>query len=323
MKPLKPVPIEEIRSARHRISDSTIRTPLLRFNYDGLRAQNTEIYLKLENLQPSGAFKLRGAVNAIKLADPVKLDKGVWTASSGNMALAVATAASNFGLDCTAVVADITPKAKLEAIEKLGSKIIKVPWLKILEIARVHSLSGMQGLFIHPFSNPDVMAGNATVGLEIVEDLPDVNVVLVPYGGGGFAASVASAVKYIKPNTRVYAAEVEFGAAFSASLAAGKPVEIEHPPSFVSGIGSPHVFEDVWPLVKNILDGSIVSSMEETAKAGKLIAERARVVAEGAGAASVAGALFDETLQGKVVAVVSGGNIDSDKFANILSDKAP
>ena len=323
MKPLKQVPIEEIRSARDRISDSTIRTPLIRFNFEGLRSQHTEIYLKLENLQPSGAFKLRGAVNAIKLADPVQLDKGVWTASSGNMALAVATAARDFGIDCTAVVADITPKAKLDAIEKLDAKIIKVPWLEILEIARVHRFSGMRGLFLHPFSNPDVMAGNATVGLEIVEDLPDVKAVLVPYGGGGFAASVASAVKHIKPDTRVYAAEVEFGASFSASLAAGKPVEIEHPPSFVSGIGSPHVFEDVWPLVKNILDGSIVSSMEQTAKAVKLIAERVRVVAEGAGAASVAAALFSETVQGKVVAVVSGGNIDADKLANILSGKSP
>ena len=292
-------------------------------NFEGLRSQHTEIYLKLENLQPSGAFKLRGAVNAIKLADPVQLDKGVWTASSGNMALAVATAARDFGIDCTAVVADITPKAKLDAIEKLDAKIIKVPWLEILEIARVHRFSGMRGLFLHPFSNPDVMAGNATVGLEIVEDLPDVKAVLVPYGGGGFAASVASAVKHIKPDTRVYAAEVEFGASFSASLTAGKPVEIEHPPSFVSGIGSPHVFEDVWPLVKNILDGSIVSSMEQTAKAVKLIAERVRVVAEGAGAASVAAALFGETVQGKVVAVVSGGNIDADKLANILSGKSP
>ena len=188
-------------------------------------------------------------------------------------------------------MADVSPDAKLDAIRDLGADIVKVPWLEVLEICRVHRRDGMEGLFLHPFSDPKVMAGNATVGLEIVEDLPDVDAVLVPYGGGGFAVSVASAVKALRPEARVYAAEVEAGPAFAASLAAGEPTEVDHPTSFVSGIGSPIVFEDVWPLAREILDGSVVSTLEETASAVRLVAQRARVVAEGAGASSVSGAL--------------------------------
>ena len=323
MKPLKPVPINDVREAQSRISGVVLRTPLIRMNLDESESNGNEIYLKLENLQPSGAFKLRGAVNAIKLASKTDLAKGIWTASSGNMALSVAWAARYFGLKCQCVVADISPDAKLNAIEKLGGGIIKVPWLEILEICKVHHRDGMEGLFIHPFSDPRVMAGNATVGLEIVEDLPDVNAVLVPLGGGGFAASVASAVKALKPDTKVYAAEVESGAAFAASLAAGKPTEVDHPPSFVSGIGSPFVFEDVWPLIRSLLDGSTVSTLDDTARAVRLVAERARVVAEGAGAAALAGALSGQAGGGKIVCVISGGNIDSEKLALILRGEVP
>ena len=236
---LQRVPIDDVRAAQERIADVTLRAPLVRLNLDDSESGGNEVYLKLENLQPSGAFKLRGAVNAIRLADEAQLERGVWTASSGNMALAVAWAARYFGLKCVCVVADVSPDAKLDAIRDLGADVVKVPWLEVLEICRVHRRDGMEGLFLHPFSDPKVMAGNATVGLEIVEDLPDVDAVLVPYGGGGFAVSVASAVKALRPRARVYAAEVEAGPAFSASLAAGKPTEIEHPTSFVSGIGSP------------------------------------------------------------------------------------
>ncbi len=323
MTPLSPVPIADARDARGRIADVVLRTPLARLNLDGAESRGAEIYLKLENLQPSGAFKLRGAVNAIRLADEGQLERGVWTASSGNMALAVAWAARRFGLPCVCVVADVSPDAKLDAIRALGASIVKVPWLEVLEICRVHHRDGMDGLFLHPFSDPNVMAGNATVGLEIVEDLPDVDAVVVPYGGGGFAVSVASAVKTLRPSARVYAAEVEAGPAFAASLAAGKPTEVEHPPSFVSGIGAPFVFEDVWPLARELLDGSVVSSLEDTAGAVRLIAERARVVAEGAGASSVAGALSGGAGAGKIVCIVSGGNIDPDKLALILRGGAP
>jgi len=314
------VAIDDVRAAAGRISDVAVRTPLVRLNVDDGPA---EIYLKLENLQPSGAFKLRGAVNAVRLADPATLEQGIWTASSGNMALSVAWVARRFGLACTAVVSDNSPEAKLSVIESLGATIIKVPWEEILQICRVDGRDGMQGLFLHPFSDADVMTGNATVGLEIVEDLPDVDTVLVPYGGGGFAASVASSVKALRPQARVLAAEVEFGAALAGAIAAGGPVEVEQPPSFVSGIGSPMVFEHMWPLVSELLDGSVVSSIEETASAVKLVAERAHTIAEGAGASSVAGALSGKAGGGKIACVVSGGNIDLSKLAKILQGQVP
>ncbi len=320
---LERVPIEDVRAAQVRIADVTLRAPLVRLNLDDSESGGNEVYLKLENLQPSGAFKLRGAVNAIRLADEAQLERGVWTASSGNMALAVAWAARYFGLKCVCVVADVSPDAKLDAIRDMGADIVKVPWLEVLEICRVHRRDGMDGLFLHPFSDPKVMAGNATVGLEIVEDLPDVDAVLVPYGGGGFAISVASAVKALRPEARVYAAEVEAGPAFAASLAEGKPTEIDHPTSFVSGIGSPIVFEDVWPLAREILDGSVVSTLSETASAVRLVAQRARVVAEGAGASSVAGALSGRAGSGKIACVLSGGNIDAEKLAEILRGGVP
>ena len=314
------VAIDDVRAAAGRISDVAVRTPLVRLNVDDGPA---EIYLKLENLQPSGAFKLRGAVNAVRLADPAALKQGIWTASSGNMALSVAWVARRFGLACTAVVSDNSPEAKLSVIESLGATIIKVPWEEILQICRVDGRDGMQGLFLHPFSDADVMTGNATVGLEIVEDLPDVDTVLVPYGGGGFAASVASSVKALRPQARVLAAEVESGAALAGAIAAGGPVEVEQPPSFVSGIGSPMVFEHMWPLVSELLDGSVVSSIEETASAVKLVAERAHTIAEGAGASSVAGALSGKVGGSKIACVVSGGNIDLSKLAKILQGQVP
>ena len=320
MSAVTAVPIDDVRAAAERISDVAVRTPLVRLNVDDGPA---EIYLKLENLQPSGAFKLRGAANAVRLADPAALEQGVWTASSGNMALSVAWVARRFGLACTAVVSDNSPEAKLSVIESLGASIIKVPWEEILQICRDNGRDGMQGLFLHPFSDPAVMAGNATVGLEIVEDMPDVDTVLVPYGGGGFAASVASAVKALRHQARVLADEVESGAALAGAIAAGGPVEVEQPPSFVSGIGSPMVFEHMWPLVSELLDGSVVSTIEETASAVKLVAERAHTIAEGAGASSVAGALSGKAGGGKIACVVSGGNIDMAKLAKILQGQVP
>ena len=313
------VAIDDVRAAAGRISDVAVRTPLVRLNVDDGPA---EIYLKLENLQPSGAFKLRGAVNAVRLAAPAALEQGIWTASSGNMALSVAWVARRFGLACTAVVSDNSPEAKLSVIESLGATIIKVPWEEILQICRVDGHDGMQGLFLHPFSDADVMTGNATVGLEIVEDLPDVDTVLVPYGGGGFAASVASSVKALRPQARVLAAEVESGAAL-----AGAAVDAVSAPSLICrsrcGIGSPMVFEHMWPLVSELLDGSVVSSIEETASAVKLVAERAHTIAEGAGASSVAGALSGKAGGGKIACVVSGGNIDLSKLAKILQGQVP
>jgi threonine dehydratase len=314
--PLGPISLKEIRAARERIKSSAIRTPLIRLNVDDAPA---EIHLKLENLQPIGSFKLRGAGNAIALATKEQLAKGVWTASAGNMAQGVAWNARRLGLSCTVVVPDHAPEAKLSAITRLGGRFIKVPWDEWWQILVTHEFKGMEGLFVHPVSNAAVVAGNGTIGLEILEDLPDVDAIVVPYGGGALSSGIASAVKALKPGTKVFAAEVETSAAFAAALRAGAPQTIEYIPSFVDGIGSGSVLADMWPLVSAMLDGSLVSTLAEVCAALKLMVERNRVVAEGGGAASVAAALSGRAGAGKVVAVVSGGNIDSAKVARILN----
>ncbi|HEY7348755.1 MAG TPA: threonine/serine dehydratase [Ktedonobacterales bacterium] len=312
------LPLEEIRAARGRIASAVIRTPLVRLN-----VEDAEIYLKLENLQPIGSFKLRGASNALLLASREELAGGVWTASAGNMAQGVAWQARRMGLACSIVVPDHAPEAKLEAIRRLGGRIIKVPFAEWFEVLRTRRFAGMNGLFVHPVSDAGVMAGNGTIGLEILEDMPDVDAVLVPFGGGGLSSGIASALRALRPQTRVYACEAEPSAALAAALAAGGPKKIEYQASFVDGIGSPFVLEEMWPLVSRLLDGSLVATLEEIAGAVKLLAERNHVIAEGAGAVSVAAALAGKAGEGKVVCVVSGGNIDTAKLVKILQGAMP
>lgn len=310
------IPLDEIQAAVDRIADSALRTPLLRLPVDDAAA---EIYLKLENLQPIGSFKLRGAGNAMARAGREALAKGVYTASAGNMAQGVAWNARRLGLPCSVVVPDHAPTTKLAAIERLGGRVIKVPFERWWEVIVTGEFEGLDGLFIHPVTNPDVMAGNGTIGLEILEDLPDVDAVAVPYGGGGLSCGIASALRALKPDTRVYAVEVETAAPLAASLQAGAPVEVAYKPSFVDGIGGKSVLPAMWRLARELLDGSLVVSLDEARAAIRLLAERGRVIAEGAGAASVAAALAGRAGGGKVVCVVSGGNIDRDVLAGILA----
>ncbi|MHB8750044.1 MAG: threonine ammonia-lyase [Aggregatilineales bacterium] len=311
----KAIPLAEIRAARERIADSVIRTPLIRLNVSDTPA---EIYLKLENLQPLGSFKLRGAGNAIALASKAQLSRGVYTASAGNMAQGVAWHARRLGIPCTVVVPDNAPETKLAAITRLGAKIIKVSHAEWWQVIVTHHFEGLEGLFIHPVSDPAVMAGNGTIGLEILEDLPDVDAIVIPYGGGGLSSGIASAVRALKPGTRLYASEVETSVALAAALAAGEIRTIEYIPSFVDGIGSSGVLPDMWPLVRSLLDGSLVATLKEVSAAVRLLAERNRVIAEGAGASSVATALAGKAGAGKVVCVVSGGNIDFAKLVKIF-----
>ena len=305
--------LDDIRRARERIADSVIRTPLVRLNVD-----DTQIFLKLENLQPIGSFKLRGAGNAIAIATPKELSKGVYTASAGNMAQGVAWHARRLGISCTVVVPAHAPETKLAAITRLGGKIIKVPFAEWWQVIVDHRYEGLDGLFVHPVSDPAVMAGNGTIGLEIMEDLPDVDTILVPYGGGGLSCGIATAVRALRPDVKIYACEVETSAAFSAALAADMPTKIDYTASFVDGIGSSGVLEEMWPLARRLLDGSIVMSLKEVAEAVRILAERNRVIAEGAGATPVAAALSDQMRGRKVVCVVSGGNIDLEKLAKIF-----
>jgi threonine dehydratase len=313
--------IEEIHAARDRIRGWALRTPLVRLNADESKA---EVFVKLENLQPIGSFKIRGAGNAMALADPARLANGVYTASAGNMAQGVAWHARRLGIPCTSVVPETAPEAKLAAISRLGADFVKVPfddWWQVMIDYGYPPLDDR--LFIHPFASPAVMAGNGTIGLEILEDLPDVDAVVVPYGGGGLSTGIAAAVKAVRPQAKVYAVEVETAAPLAASLAAGAPTPVEYVRTFVDGIGGKVVFDPLFPLVSRTLDGSLTTSVAEVAAAVRLLAVRNHVVAEGAGAASVAAALSGDAGTGKVAAVVSGGNIDASKLATILAGGVP
>lgn len=318
--PTNRIPLSEIEAARERLRGVITRTPLVPLNVDGAPAA---IHLKLENLQPIGSFKLRGAFNAMAVATPEQLAHGVYTASAGNMAQGVAWSARMLGVPCTVVVPDHAPATKLAAIERMGGTIVKVPFDVWWNVIITHSYDGIDGLFIHPVSNRAVMAGNGTIGLEILDDLADVDTVVIPYGGGGLSCGIASALRARKPSVKIYAAEVETAAPLAPSLAAGHPVPTDYTPTFVDGIGGKSVLAEMWPMAQALLDGSIVVSVAEIAAAVKTLAERNRVIAEGAGAAAVAAALTGRAGSGKVVCIVSGGNIDAGKLTTILAGGVP
>ena len=310
------VSLQDIKDAQQRIKGKVNRTPLIRFYGDDLPG---EIYLKLENLQPIGSFKLRGACNAMSVADRSLLNDGVYTASAGNMAQGVAWNARMMNIPCTVIVPDHAPQTKLDAITRLGAKFIKIPFNDWWQVLVTKKFEGMKGLFVHPVSDPRVIAGNGTIGLEILEDLPDVDTVIVPYGGGGLISGIATAIKSIKPCVKVFASEVETAAPLAPSLAAGEPVKVTYTPSFVDGMGSAGLLTEMWPLVSKLIDDSIVLSLKQIADAIKLLMERTRVIAEGAGGSSFAAALTGKAGTAKIVCMISGGNIDAEKLIKILS----
>ncbi|MCH8956407.1 threonine/serine dehydratase [candidate division KSB1 bacterium] len=316
MKAVQAPTLEDIRAARERIAGSAIRTPLIRLNVDGAPG---EIYLKLENLQPIGSFKIRGAGNAMRLVGKEKLSNGVYTASAGNMAQGLAWNAREMGVPCEVIVPDRAPETKLAAIKRLGGKVVKVPFDEWWQVIIEHTYPGLDSFFIHPVSDSAVIAGNGTIGLEILEDLPDVETVVIPFGGGGLSSGIAAAIRSLKSNTRIYACEVETAAPLKTSLNAGSPQTVDYTPSFVDGIGGRSVLKEMWPLVSSLIDDSLVVSLQQVSRALKLLIERNRVLAEGAGAAAVAAALSGMAGSGKIVCIVSGGNIDFDKLAEIIS----
>jgi threonine dehydratase len=307
--------LTEIQAARQAIAGAAIRTPLLRLNVDGAPA---EIYLKLENLQPIGSFKIRGASNAIAQLSPEQLRHGIFTASAGNMAQGAAWVARRLGVPCTVIAPESAPATKVQAIERLGGRVIKVSFERWWQTFQERAYPGQEGAFIHAFDDPHVMAGNGTIGLEILEDLPDVDAVVMGWGGGGLTCGIAAALRAVKPACRVYAAEVATAAPLAPSLAAGTPQVVEATPSFVDGIGSRTVFPQMLERAQKLIDGALIASLEEVAGALRLLAERNRVIAEGAGACPVACALAGKAGGGKVVCVVSGGNIDLEKFCAIV-----
>jgi threonine dehydratase len=308
--------LSSVQNAREVIKSAAIRTPLVRLNIDtGL----TEIYLKLENLQPIGSFKIRGAANAIFHLSPQELELGVVTASAGNMAQGVAWNARKLGIPCTVIAPETAPDAKISAIERLGGHVIKVSfeeWWRAFEERRY---AGVNGTFIHAFDDENVMAGNGTIALEILEDLAEPDAVVIPWGGGGLTCGIASVMRELRPQCKVFTAEVNTAAPLAASISAGEPTEVDYQPSFVDGIGAKRVFPQMFERARGLIDGALVADLQEIAGAIRLLMERNRVVAEGAGACSVACALSGKAGTGKVVCVVSGGNIDTSKLARILS----
>ena len=311
-----PLTLDEIERARERIAGGAIRTPLVRLDTD---VPGTEIYLKLEVLQPIGSFKIRGAGSLIGSLPEDELADGVWTTSAGNMAQAVAWYARRAGVPATVVMPDTAPDAKRSAAERLGARVVPVTFDEWIGVFRSRSFPGMRGVFVHPFSDRRVMAGNGTIGLEVLEDLPDVDAVVVPYGGGGLSCGIASAIRAKAAASKVFAAEVSTAAPLAPSLRAGEPVQVTYTPSFVDGIGAPVVFPEMFELARTLIDGSLVVDLPQVEDALRLLATRANVVAEGAGAVAVAAALAGMAGTGKVVAIVSGGGIDASELAHILS----
>jgi threonine dehydratase len=313
------IPLDEIRRAQERIADAVARTPLLRLDAEA----PCEVWVKLECLQPIGSFKLRGALSAVRAASRAELVGGVVTASAGNMAQGVAWAAREAGVRARIVAPENAPRTKLDAVERLGGEVIAVPhevwWQTMVD----RGYPGVDGLFVHPVEDDAVMAGNGTIGLELCEELEAFDAVVVPWGGGGLTTGIASAVKALRPGTRVVAAEPDTAAPLAASLAAGGPVEIDYRPSFVDGAGGRALLPTMWDRSHGLVDAAVAVPLDEIAAATRLLAARGRVVAEGAGALALAAALRGDAGEGRVVCIVSGGNIDGAVLARILAGATP
>ncbi len=312
------IALAEIERAREVIAGVAVRTPLVRLNIDS----DVEIHLKLEVLQPVNSFKIRGAGNAVLQARSDELRDGVLTASAGNMAQGVAFAARLRGVPATIVVPEHAPETKLAAIARYGARVIKVPYDEWWQVLVTGRYEGAKGLFVHPVADDRVMAGNGTIGLELLEQLSDFDAVVVPYGGGGLLTGIASAVKALRPEVKFYSAEPETGAAVAATLAAGTPTAVDYVPSFVDGSGSRELIPKVWEHASQLLDDGFAIPLADVEVAVRTLAERTRVIAEGAGALSVAAVMTGRVSNArKVVCIVSGGNIDFEVLTRILREE--
>ncbi len=320
---MRQIPLDAIEDAAKHVYRAAIRTPLIRLDLP-LPSDGPEIYLKLECLQPIGSFKIRGAWNAIRKLAPDQIKDGVWTVSAGNAAQGVALAARIAGVPCSVMVIETAPQAKFNAIETLGATIVKASYDECWRTVEAHASDRMRGYFIHPFDDDDFIAGNATAGLEILEDRPDVDAIVAAVGGGGLLGGVGSAIRARRPDVRIYAAEPDTAAPFDLSLARGEASRFTAwQPSFVDGAGGKSVLTSMWPLLQSVVThGSIVVPLSDVASAMRKAAERVHVIAEGAGGTAIAAALSGRAGTGKIVAVVSGGNIDLNRFAELVSTHA-
>ena len=320
LEAVRPIDLAEVRQARTRIAGIVVRTPLVPLS---LGPDFPDIRLKLETLQPISAYKLRGAANAVALLSATERARGVWTISAGNAGQGVAYAARSAGVPCTVVAIETAPTAKLERMKALGAKLILVTYDAAWKALEERAYPGAEGTFVHPFDDQQFITGHATMGLEIFEDAPDVSAVIAAIGGGGLITGVGSVLKALKPEIRVWGAEPETAAPAARSFAAGAPRQFpEWKASFVDGAGGKSVFPRMWERMRPVVDGSIVVSLEQTKQAMRLMAEKIRVIAEGAGALPLAAALTGKAGQGPIVAVVSGGNIDLKLFSELVGGAA-
>ena len=316
VEPVRPIALSDIEAARERIAGTVLRTPLVKLDVPG----EADIYLKLENLQPTNAYKIRGAANAVASLSQEERSRGVWTVSAGNAGQGVAYAARAFGVPCAVVAIETAPQTKLDRMRVLGAKIVPVSYDTAWVACEEHSFEGMDGTFVHPFDNHDFIAGHGTMALEIVEDLPDVRTVIAAIGGGGLITGVGSGAKALRPDVAIIGAEPETAAPLAYSLEQGGAQRFpDWQASFVDGAGGKSVTERMWQRMQPIVDGAVTVSLEETRQEMRIIAEKARAVAEGAGALSLAAALQSQELEGPVVCIVSGGNIDLAKFAELVT----
>jgi threonine dehydratase len=320
LEPVRPIELAEIRAARQRISGTTVRTPLVRLE---LGPPYPDIRLKLETLQPINAYKLRGAANAVAMLAASERARGVWTISAGNAGQGVAYAARQAGVHCTVVAIETAPKSKLERMRSLGATLVLVPYAVAWKALEERAMSGVEGTFVHPFDDHNFIAGHGTMGLEILEDAPDTAAVIAAIGGGGLITGVGSAIKALKPDVRIFGAEPETAAPLARSLAAGSAqVFPGWRASFVDGAGGQSVFPRMWQRMRPLVEGCIVVTLEQTQRAMRLMAEKARVIAEGAGALPLAAALTGQAGSGPVVVVVSGGNVDLQTFCELIGSAA-
>jgi threonine dehydratase len=317
LDPVRRIELSEIREARTRIAKTIVRTPLIRLE---LGRDFPDIRLKLENLQPINAYKLRGAANAVAMLPESKRDRGVWTISAGNAGQGVAYAAKQAGVPCSVVVIETAPQSKLERMRALGAKLIPVSYDVAWKALEDRSYPGAEGTFIHPFDDHNFIAGHATMGLEILEDAPETAAVIASIGGGGLITGVASAIKALKPEVKVFGVEPETAAPAALSFEKGSPQVFENwRASFVDGAGGQSMFPRMWERMKPVVDGFSIVSLNETKRAMRLMAEKARVISEGAGALPLAAALTGKAGAGPIIAIVSGGNVDLSKFCELIS----
>jgi threonine dehydratase len=317
IEPVRPIAIGDVEQARGRIAGTVLRTPLVRLD---LGSEGPEIWLKLENLQPTNAYKIRGGTNAVAHLSDEERAKGVWTISAGNAGQAVAYAARKFGVPSTVVAIETAPQTKLDRMRALGAEIVPVSYEQAWQSAEAHAHAGLQGTFVHPFDNHQFIAGHGTMGLEILEDLPNVRTVVAAIGGGGLITGVGSAIKALRPEIRVIGAEPETAAPYAYSLQEGGPRRFpDWQASFVDGAGGKSVTERMWERMRPVTDGAITVTLEQTRQAMRLIAEKTRTIAEGAGALSLAAALTGQAGEGPIVCIVSGGNIDLEKFCELVA----